>query len=112
MLSSVESSFKILVTNSQLLLLQQKLALATFPDELEKAGWAYSVPLSDIKHLTECWKNGYDWRKHKAALNAELPQYTHDIQVYGFGDINVRYVHKKSKVNGAIPLLFVHGCEL
>ncbi|TFY62429.1 hypothetical protein EVG20_g6712 [Dentipellis fragilis] len=37
--------------------------------------------------------------------------FTRDIAVDGFGALNVRYVHQKSEVEGAVPLLFVHGSE-
>ena len=105
-----ESPFQISVPDSQISLLKQKLALATVPDELDDAGWSYGVPLSDLKRLVNRWKDGYDWRKHEAALNAELPQFTRDIDVEGFGTLNIHYVHKKSDVKEAIPLLFCHGC--
>jgi len=52
---------------------------------------------------------GYDWRVHEAALNEELPQFTRDIEVDGFGTLNIHYVHQKSRTVDAIPLLFVHG---
>jgi hypothetical protein len=41
-----------------------------------------------------------------------LPQYTTEIAVDGFGTLNIHFVHKRSQVENAIPLLFVHGCEL
>jgi hypothetical protein len=39
----------------------------------------------------------------------EVPQFTTDIEVAGFGALNIHFVHQTSKVSGAIPLLFVHG---
>jgi hypothetical protein len=30
--------------------------------------------------------------------------------VEGFGALSIHYVHQRSKIQGAIPLLFVHGC--
>jgi hypothetical protein len=36
--------------------------------------------------------------------------FTRDIEVEGFGVLNIHYVHQRSKVKSAIPLLFVHGC--
>jgi hypothetical protein len=110
-LDSVEIPFKITVPDSELDLLQKKLELARLPDELSEAGWDYGVPLSEVKRLLARWKQGYDWRQHEAALNAELPQFTRMIPVEGFGDVNMHYVHKKSAVETAIPLLFVHGCK-
>jgi hypothetical protein len=108
---STESPFRIAVTDEQISLLKKKLELARFPDELEEAGWSYGVPLKDVQRLAAYWRDGYDWKKHEAQLNEELPQFTRDIEVEGFGSLNVHYVHKKSTLDNAIPLLFVHGCE-
>lgn len=105
-----EQPFQIAIPDSSLSFLQQKLALSTFPDELDEAGWDYGVPLADIRRLVARWKEGYDWRKHEAQLNAELPQFTRDIEVEGHGTLNIHYIHGKSEVSDAVPLLFVHGC--
>ena len=110
--SESEVSFRIAVQEEHISILQQKLALTTLPDELEDVGWDYGAPLADIRRLVSRWKEGYDWRKHEAQLNAELPQFTRDIEVEGHGTLNIHYIHKKSEVVDAIPLLFVHGCEL
>ena len=110
--SKSEVSFKIAVSDECLSTLRQKLALTTLPDEIEDAGRDYGAPLADIGRLVSRWKEGYDWRKYEAQLNDELPQFTRDIEVEGHGTLNVHYVHKKSEVEDAIPLLFVHGCEL
>ncbi|KAJ7512349.1 Alpha/Beta hydrolase protein [Mycena galericulata] len=107
--SMSETPFNIAIPNEKLALLRQKLALTTFPDELEGSGWEYGVPLPDMRRLVEKWKNGFDWRAQEAQLNSELPQFTRDIEVNGYGTLNIHYVHKKSAVAGAIPLLFVHG---
>ncbi|KAK0468866.1 Alpha/Beta hydrolase protein [Armillaria novae-zelandiae] len=104
-----ETPFKISIPDEKLKLLQQKLALVTFPDELEDSGTKYGASLKDIQRLVARWKDGFDWRAQEAALNAELPQFTRDIEVENFGVLNIHYVHKKSEVEGAVPLLFVHG---
>jgi hypothetical protein len=103
------SPYKIAVPQAKLDRLKQKLALADFPDELEEASWDYGVPLADIKRLTAYWHNGYDWRKAEAELNETLPQFTVDIPVEGFETLKIHFVHQKSEVKGAIPLLFAHG---
>ncbi|THU96123.1 alpha/beta-hydrolase, partial [Dendrothele bispora CBS 962.96] len=109
-MSSIETPFKISVPDSDLDLLQKKLSLATFPNELENSGWRYGVPLADVKRLVARWSEGYDWRAEEAKLNEELPQFTRDIEVSGgHGRMNIHYVHKRSEVENAIPLLFVHG---
>ncbi|EGO03311.1 hypothetical protein SERLA73DRAFT_174750 [Serpula lacrymans var. lacrymans S7.3] len=104
-----ESEFKIAIPDEKLATLRAKLELTTFPDELEDAGWKYGAPLADVKRLVGRWKDGYDWRKYEKALNDELPMYTRDIDVEGHGSLNIHYVHQKSEVVDAIPLLFVHG---
>ena len=106
---SQESRFQISVSDDALTLLHRKLADARFPDELSDVGWAYGVPLSDVKRLVSKWKDSYDWRAHERELN-KLPMFTRDIEVGGFGVLNVHYVHQRSEVENAIPLLFVHGC--
>ena len=108
--SNSEKPFKLAVPDADLELLQKKLELVRFPDELDGAAWDYGVPLEDVKRLTEYWKTKFDWRKAEAEINT-LPMFTRDIEVEGFGTLNVHYVHQKSEVKGAIPLLFVHGCE-
>ncbi|KAH9942190.1 alpha/beta-hydrolase [Epithele typhae] len=106
--SSEEVPFQIAVSDADLELLRKKLELTRFPDELDHAGWAYGAPLADIRRLATYWKDGFDWRKHEAAIN-EIPMFTRDIEVEGFGVLNIHYIHQRSEVNNAIPLLFVHG---
>jgi len=102
-----EQSFTISIPESKLDHLHAKLDLVTWPDELEDAGTTYGAPLADIQRLAARWRNGYDWRKHEAALNAEMPQFTRDIEVKDHGTLNIHYVHQKSSdVANAIPLLF------
>ncbi|KAI1794396.1 epoxide hydrolase [Ganoderma leucocontextum] len=104
----METPFKLAVPDAEIDLLQKKLRLVRFPDELDGAGWDYGAPLADVKRLTAHWKNGFDWRKAEGEIN-KLPMFTRDIEVDGIGTLNVHYVHQVSEVKGAIPLLFVHG---
>ncbi|KAJ7166350.1 Alpha/Beta hydrolase protein [Mycena crocata] len=104
-----ETIFKIAVPDERIDELRQKLKLTRLPDELENAGWEYGAPLADIRRLLEKWQSEYDWRAHEAQINNELPQFTRDIEVVGHGTLNIHYVHQKSQVPDAIPLLFVHG---
>lgn len=105
-----EQSFKLSVSDDELKYLHAKLQGTRFPDELDGAKWDYGVPLADIKRLVERWENGFDWRKAEAKINS-IPQFTRDIDIEGFGSLNIHYIHQKSKLNSAIPLLFVHGCK-
>ncbi|KAI4251193.1 MAG: hypothetical protein LQ352_005012 [Teloschistes flavicans] len=100
--------FTLAIPDEKLERLSQKLANTTFPDELDEAGWDYGAPLSDIKRLTKYWQESYDWRKSEAKIN-ELPNYMTQIEVDGFGSIDIHFVHQKSPIEAAIPLLFSHG---
>lgn len=100
--------FRIDVPQHKLDLLRQKLELTTFPDELDEAGWDYGAPLADVKRLVARWLDGFDWRAAERGLNA-FSQYTTVIDVDGFGPLDIHFVHQKSAVSNAIPLLFCHG---
>lgn len=109
--SSFETPFKIIIPSSSISALQTHLSLTRFPDELEEGHWDYGVPLTDIQRLVARLKDGYDWRKYEKELNETLPMFRMDVEVEGFGRLDVHYVHGRSKVVDAVPLLFVHGCE-
>ncbi|KAN0135059.1 Alpha/Beta hydrolase fold [Lactarius tabidus] len=94
---SAEQPFKITVPDDALALLKRKLDDTRLPDEVNAA-----------ERLVSRWKDGYDWRTHELELNA-LPMFTRTIAVDGFGELSVHYVHQRSAVKGAIPLLFVQG---
>ncbi|KAI9655326.1 MAG: hypothetical protein M1821_005473 [Bathelium mastoideum] len=100
--------YHISVPDEKLQDLKAKLDLTTFPDELDDAGWSYGSPLSDVKRLVDYWKNSFDWRGAEAKLN-ELPQFTTNVPVDGFDEVNVHFVHQRSNVAEAVPLLFCHG---
>ncbi|KAI1794412.1 epoxide hydrolase [Ganoderma leucocontextum] len=106
--ANTEKPFNLAIPDADIEHLQRALELARFPDELDGAGWDYGAPLADVKRLVAHWKSGFDWRKAEVEIN-KLPMSTRDIEVDGFGTLNVHYVHQVSDVKGAIPLLFVHG---
>lgn len=90
--------------------LKQKLSLATFPDELDEASWNYGSPLVEIKRVAKYWQEKFDLKNLESEIN-KLPNFNTSINVDGFGSLNIHFVHQKSDVEKAIPLLFVHGCK-
>lgn len=100
--------YSVAVPDARLYKLRAKLEVAEFPDELDAAGWGYGVPLADMKRLTSYWKNNYDWRRQEEEIN-RFPNYQTDIQIDGFGSLKIHFVHQKSNLSNAIPLLFCHG---
>jgi hypothetical protein len=102
--------FKISVPDSQLSFLHKKLSVSSFPEEVDFSDtWAYGTSLSVVKRLANYWETGFDWRAQEAKLN-ELPQFMTKIEVSGFGEIDMHFVHQKGN-EGSVPLLFVHGCK-
>ncbi|CAA7271339.1 unnamed protein product [Cyclocybe aegerita] len=101
--------FKISVPEEKIATLKGKLTHIRDSEELADVCREYGVSPTDIQRLLARWRDGYDWRKHERELNEELPQYKRDIYVDAFATLRIHYVHKKSEVKGAIPLLFVHG---
>ena len=106
---SIFSPYTIDVPQSRVEDLIQKLGLTKFPDEIEATSWDFGCPLDDIKRLIKSWGQ-WDWRQAEKRLN-ELPQFHVEIEVDSFQNLDVHFVHQKSDVSGAIPLLFVHGCK-
>lgn len=103
--------YTVAVPDNELEKLAEKLSAASFPDELDDAGWTFGAPLADIKRLTQYWKEEFDWRKEESKINS-LPNFRTAIEVDGFGSLDIHFVHQKSNVERAIPLLFSHGCML
>ncbi|KAL4927152.1 epoxide hydrolase [Aspergillus undulatus] len=97
--------FEIAVPKADLDRLHQKLAAATFPDELDSARWDMGV----IKRLSAYWKDGFEWQEQVRKLNEQFKQFTVSVSVDGFDDLEIHYLHHISKTLGAIPLLFFHG---
>ena len=103
--------FQIAVPEGDIELLKKKLALAKFPDELENVDWQLGTPLADVRRLTSYWRDRYDWRKHEAELN-KIPQFTTTVDVPDFGQLSIHFAYQRSSVEGAVPLLFLHGCKM
>ncbi|KAI1272010.1 microsomal epoxide hydrolase [Xylaria sp. FL0933] len=100
--------YKINISESQIKDLKTRLSLAKLPDELDGAGWDMGAPLADVKRLAKHWETSHDWKAAEAKLN-ELPHFVTEIQCDGFRPLAIHFVHIRSKVKGAIPLLWIHG---
>ena len=47
-----------------------RLALTRPPLDEGNGDWSYGVPDSYLRELIAYWRDGYDWRKAEAAINA------------------------------------------
>ena len=83
--------------------LQDRLARVRWPDEAPQAPWAYGTSLAFMQELVAHWRDGFDWRRTEAALNA-WPQYMTRID-----DIDVHFLHVPGRGPAPKPLLLSHG---
>ncbi len=95
--------FRIDIPQADLDDLNDRLRGTRWPKELPGIGWERGTDISYLKGLADYWLNEYDWRAQEAALNA-YPQFTTEIE----GE-NLHFMHIKSPVNDAFPLLLLHG---
>ncbi len=102
MSESVER-FRIDIPDEALEDLRQRLARTRFPDQLAGAGWDYGTELSYLKELCTYWRDDFDWRAQETALNA-FDHFRTEIEGQP-----LHFVHARSQVEGALPLVIVHG---
>jgi hypothetical protein len=101
-------SYRMHVSQKYLELTRQKLELTRLPREPQATqqaqGLDYGVTKSSLEALIDHWVEVYDWRSEEGKLNDELPQYRALVN-----GKRLHFVHRRSHVRNAIPLLFVHG---
>jgi pimeloyl-ACP methyl ester carboxylesterase len=95
--------FRADIPQDQLDDLGRRLAATRWPDELPGAGREYGLPLGELRDLVGYWRDGYDWRAQERRLNA-VPQFTTRIDGQ-----RVHFLHVRSAVPGALPLVLTHG---
>jgi len=95
--------FKIEVPDSVLADLADRLARTRFPDQLEGTGWDYGTEVSYLRELVAYWRSKYDWRTHERGLNA-FEHWKTSVR-----DLDVHFIHQRSKEPSALPLVITHG---
>jgi pimeloyl-ACP methyl ester carboxylesterase len=68
-----------------------------------KRAWSNGTDPAYLRELVAYWTDGYDWRRHEAALNT-LPQFMARV-----GDAHLHFVHVKGRGPRSAPLLLLHG---
>jgi pimeloyl-ACP methyl ester carboxylesterase len=95
--------FRIEIPQSDLDDLADRLARTRWPASLPGEAWTRGVPVDYLRGLADYWRDGFDWRAAEARLNA-YPQFTTQIDGQ-----RIHFLHVKSMVPGATPLLLAHG---
>jgi pimeloyl-ACP methyl ester carboxylesterase len=96
------SPFIVDIPEADVLDLKARLANTRWPSDVA-SDWSRGTPASYARGLADRWANDFDWAAAQDRLN-EFPQFTTTIdgQLYHF-------VHVRSAVPGATPLLIAHG---
>lgn len=90
-MSKPPTPYTVSVPDATLQDLKQRLALARSATQFESSqqdSWDFGVPANEMTRLMKYWKDQFDWRKIEAQLN-ELPQYHTEIEVDGFGTLDI-----------------------
>lgn len=95
--------FKVDIPESQLDDLRQRLALTRWPEKETCSDWEQGIPLEYTRELAQYWATDYDWRRFEQKIN-NWPQFITCID-----DIDVHFIHVKSKHENALPLIISHG---
>jgi microsomal epoxide hydrolase len=95
--------FRVEVPEAVLADLRERLERTRWPDEPPGAGWRYGTDLGTLQRLCADWRQGYDWRRHEAALNG-FRQFTAEV-----AGITVHFIHEEGRGPRSRPLLLLHG---
>lgn len=95
--------FRIDIPQADLDDLRDRLARTRWAPDLGDASWERGVPAAYLRPLAEYWRDQFDWRAEEARLN-DIPQFVTTIDGQ-----QIHFVHVRSAVSGARPLLMVHG---
>jgi pimeloyl-ACP methyl ester carboxylesterase len=98
--------FTIKVEDSVLEDLEARLKNTRFDNntEFDTKGRDYGQELPLQHSLVEHWRDSYDWRAHEAKLNQ-----FHHFRATIRDNQKLHFIHERSRVPGAIPLLLIHG---
>ena len=83
--------------------LKDRLSRTRFPDRTPGEPWAYGTDPDYLRELVGYWRDGFDWRREEAALNA-FPQFRVELD-----GIPLHYLKVEGKGPDPIPLLLLHG---
>src|SRR4030095_186769 len=95
--------FEIRVDDAVLEDLRGRLARTRFPDQIDRTGWEYGVPIDYLRELVEYWRDAYDWRAPEARLN-QLAHFRTRIDGQ-----SIHFIHARAARADAFPLLLMHG---
>ncbi len=95
--------FHLAIPQSELADLADRLGRTRWPERETVGDWSQGTPLAALQDLVAYWRDGYDWRRCEARLNA-LGQFTTEID-----GLAIHFLHARSPHAGARALILTHG---
>ncbi|MEU0091851.1 epoxide hydrolase family protein [Kribbella sp. NPDC006257] len=95
--------FKIDIAQADLDDLLARLANTRLPQPAPGDDWDLGTPNHYLREMVDRWQNEFDWREQEARMN-EFPHYLTEIDGQ-----TVHFIHVRSAVEGATPLLLAHS---
>ena len=83
--------------------LKTRLRRTRYPDEIPGSDWDYGTNSAYLKELVTYWAEEFDWREQERRIN-EFDHFKTNID-----GLDIHFIHQRSPVEGATPLLISHG---
>jgi pimeloyl-ACP methyl ester carboxylesterase len=95
--------FRVHFSDEALADMKRRIAATRWPEKETVSDQSQGVQLATMQKLAGYWGADYDWRKCEAKLNA-FPEFVTTID-----GLDIHFIHLRSKVQNALPLLVTHG---
>jgi pimeloyl-ACP methyl ester carboxylesterase len=95
--------FRIHVEQSVLDDLQARLDRVRWSSVSDEEAWAHGTQPGYLRTLVAYWRDGFDWRRQEASLNA-FPQFKGRVL-----DMDLHFIHARGRGPRSTPLLLLHG---
>lgn len=95
--------FAIAASDAELEDLAIRLKRTRLPEAETPDDWSQGIPLAYVSEVIEYWCTDYNWREREARINA-FDQFLTEVD-----DLGIHFIHVRSKVPGAAPLIMTHG---
>jgi pimeloyl-ACP methyl ester carboxylesterase len=95
--------YEISVSDAELANLKQRLNNTRWPNAETVDDWSQGVPLAYAREFCQYWASEYDWPARLARMN-QFEHYVTTIE-----DLPIHFIHARSPVKDARPILITHG---
>ncbi len=95
--------FTVSISDDAITDLRTRLRRTRWPEQLPGPAWQRGVPVDYLRRVADYWADGFDWRAQEKHING-YPQFTTEVDGQ-----RIHFLHVRSAVEGATPLLLLHG---